>query len=202
MFLPALLTGRMFDLGYFKVPLLCASILLVVATFLVPQCTEYWQFLLCQGFAVGVSAIINLSPFSHCPRHYTLLTDRSHRKSCTLLCSQISCGVIFGPVMGIISHWFKRRRSFALGIIACGSSIGGTLFPIAFRNLTVRVGYVSTCISYSSQITHSAWIVLCVRFHWTMRIFGFILIFTLGVANLVRVISPFIPVYRFKLFVS
>lgn len=32
----------------------------------------------------------------------------------------------------------------ALGIIACGSSIGGTVFPIAFRNLVATVGYVPT----------------------------------------------------------
>lgn len=53
-FLPGLVTGRMFDIGYFKLPYLFASILLVVATFLVGECTKYWQFLLCQGFAIGV----------------------------------------------------------------------------------------------------------------------------------------------------
>lgn len=51
---PALLMGRLFDLGYFRGPYLISSIILVVATFLVAECTEYWQFLLCQGFAIGV----------------------------------------------------------------------------------------------------------------------------------------------------
>lgn len=45
----------MFDKGYFKGPLLCASALLVTGTFLIAECTEFWQFMLCQGIAVGVS---------------------------------------------------------------------------------------------------------------------------------------------------
>ncbi|EJD05764.1 MFS general substrate transporter [Fomitiporia mediterranea MF3/22] len=125
-FLPSIITGRLFDLGYFRLPLLLASCLMVIATFLTAQCTEYWQFLLCQGFAVGLAS-----------------------------------GVIFGPTIAVISHWFKRRRGLALGLIACGSSTGGTIFPIAFHNLVDKIG-----------------------FHWTMRVMGFILIGVLGVANL------------------
>lgn len=54
-FIPGLITGRLFDMGIFKVPLVIASVWLVMATFLVAECRTYWQFLLCQGFAVGVS---------------------------------------------------------------------------------------------------------------------------------------------------
>ena len=43
--------------------------------------------------------------------------------------------------MGIIAHWFKKRRSTALGIIAFSSSIGGMAFSLMFRNLVVTVGY-------------------------------------------------------------
>ncbi|KAJ6581826.1 major facilitator superfamily domain-containing protein [Mycena capillaripes] len=125
-FLPGLVTGRLFDLGYFKIPFLAASSLLVVSTFLVAQCTQYWHFLLCQGLATG-----------------------------------ICCGLIFGPTLGVIGHWFKRRRGLAMGFSAMGSSIGGTIFPIATHKLIPLVG-----------------------FPWTMRICAFILIFTLGFANL------------------
>lgn len=54
-FAPGLVTGRMFDKGYLKLPMSIASVILVVATFLTAQCTHYWHFLLCQGFATGVS---------------------------------------------------------------------------------------------------------------------------------------------------
>lgn len=43
--------------------------------------------------------------------------------------------------MSAIAHWFKNRRSTALGINAFSSSIGGTVFPAVFRNLLVTVGY-------------------------------------------------------------
>lgn len=125
-FVPGLVTGRMFDLGHLKVPLFIASVVFVVATFLVAQCTQYWHFLLCQGLVSG-----------------------------------LACGVIFGPMMGIIGHWFRRRRGLALGMTAIGSSMGGTIFPIASRNLINVVG-----------------------FPWTMRILGFIMLAALSVPNL------------------
>lgn len=54
-FLPAIFIGRLFDLGHFRVLFLSSSALLVGATFLVAQCTQYWHFLLCQGIAVGAA---------------------------------------------------------------------------------------------------------------------------------------------------
>ncbi|KAJ7496834.1 major facilitator superfamily domain-containing protein [Mycena latifolia] len=125
-FIPAVISGHYFDRGHFRVPFLVASAGLVVATFLVAQCTQYWHFLLCQGFLVGISA-----------------------------------GILFGPVGAIIAHWFKKKRGLASGILAAGSSVGGTLFPIVARNL-----------------------IPCVGFQWTLRIMGFILLCSLGVANL------------------
>ncbi|KAH9958351.1 major facilitator superfamily domain-containing protein [Russula dissimulans] len=120
-FFPALVVGHLFDLGHLHVPVGLASINLVLCTFLIAGCREFWHFLLCQGLGVG-----------------------------------ISCGVIFGPVMSIIAHWFNRRRSTALGFIAFASSIGGIVFPVAFQH----------------------------RFKWSMRIIAFTLMFVLGIANL------------------
>ncbi|KAJ7117707.1 MFS general substrate transporter [Mycena epipterygia] len=128
-FLPALVIGRLFDLGYFKIPFFAASCLLVLSTFLVAECTQYWHFILCQGLATG-----------------------------------LACGTIFGPTLGVLGHWFKRKRGLAVGFSAMGSSIGGTIFPIATHKLIPLVG-----------------------FPWTMRICAFILIFTLGFANLTLV---------------
>ncbi len=42
--------------------------------------------------------------------------------------------------MSTIAHWFKKRRGTALGVVAFASSLGGTLFPVVFRNLTDIVG--------------------------------------------------------------
>ncbi|KAK0463531.1 MFS general substrate transporter [Desarmillaria tabescens] len=124
-FLPGIFVGRLFDLGYFHTILLSCSALLILATFLTAQCTAYWQFLLCQGFVVGLAS-----------------------------------GGIFGPTMAVIAHWFKKKRGMALGLVAIGSSIGGTVIPIMARNLIPRIG-----------------------FSWTMRVIGFVLLTTLCLAN-------------------
>ncbi|KAF8227102.1 MFS general substrate transporter [Tricholoma matsutake] len=125
-FLPGILVGRLFDLGYFRTLFLSSSAVLVVSTFLVAQCNQYWQFLLCQGIAAG-----------------------------------LACGGIFGPTTSIISHWFSRKRGLAMGLVAVGSSLGGTIIPITAHNLIPILG-----------------------FQWTMRIIGFILLFVLTMANL------------------
>jgi len=125
-FFPGLVTGRLFDIGYFKIPYFFGSCLLIVCTFLIAECEVYWQFFLVQGLGIG-----------------------------------LGCGITFGPALAIVSHWFSKRRGLALGFTAVGSSVGGTVFPIVAQNLIPQVG-----------------------FKWTMRVFGFMLILILGVANL------------------
>ncbi|KAF5387456.1 hypothetical protein D9757_007767 [Collybiopsis confluens] len=88
--------GRLFDLGYFHSILFISSAILIIATFCIPECKEFWHFLLCQGFATG-----------------------------------LACGALFGPIAAVLAMWFKKRRSLALGLFATGSSLGGTVIPIA-----------------------------------------------------------------------
>ncbi|KAF9053323.1 major facilitator superfamily domain-containing protein [Panaeolus papilionaceus] len=130
---PALFSGRLLDLGYFRGLFAAGTVLVVTATLLVAQCTEYWQFLLCQGIAIG-----------------------------------LGCGLCFGPTLGIVGHWFLKRRGLALGLTAVGSSIGGTIYPISSRLLIPNVG-----------------------FPWTMRIMAFINLAALGIANIT--LTPRLP---------
>ncbi|KAL0571917.1 hypothetical protein V5O48_010048 [Marasmius crinis-equi] len=125
-FLPGLLTGRMFDIGIFKIPFAIASVIIVASCFIIAECTKYWHFLLVQGIVLGIAA-----------------------------------GTVFGPAMGVIGHWFKKRRGLALGITSTGASVGGTVIPIAARRLIEEVG-----------------------FKWTMRIIGFMLLVVMTVPNL------------------
>jgi MFS family permease len=46
------------------------------------------------------------------------------------------------PTTAVISHWFKARRGLAMGLMAVGSSFGGTIIPIMSRNLIPLIGYV------------------------------------------------------------
>jgi hypothetical protein len=69
-FFPALVAGRLFDLGYVRGTLIFASINLVACTFSIAECNQFWQLLLCQGFGIGVSLQKSPSPLtssSNCP---------------------------------------------------------------------------------------------------------------------------------------
>ncbi|KAI6097980.1 MFS general substrate transporter [Pisolithus croceorrhizus] len=125
-FLPGLLTGRLFDLGHFKIPFFTASCGLIACTFLTAECKQYWQFFLVQGLFTGLFG-----------------------------------GIIYAQAMSVVPHWFSKKKGTALGIVSIGSSLGGILFPTAGQNLLPLVG-----------------------FKWTVRVFGFMMLVALGIANL------------------
>ncbi|KAL7622145.1 hypothetical protein AAE478_007647 [Parahypoxylon ruwenzoriense] len=61
------------------------------------------------------------------------------------------CGAMFVPSIAIVQNYFSTRSALANAIASSGSSIGGIVYPILFRQLHDRVG-----------------------FPWTVRIFAFI----------------------------
>lgn len=58
--------------------------------------------------------------------------------------SQVAAGIIFLPAVSSVSHWFRLRRATALGILACGSSIGGVAYPLLLNKCFKRVGFAWT----------------------------------------------------------
>ncbi|KAF9045397.1 major facilitator superfamily domain-containing protein [Panaeolus papilionaceus] len=42
----------------------------------------------------------------------------------------IAVGAMYIPSLGIIAHYFQKRRSLALGLATTGSGVGGAVFPI------------------------------------------------------------------------
>ena len=75
--------------------------------------------------------------------------------------------------MGIV----HRRRNLAFGIVAAGTSIGGTVFPLIAGSLLPRVGYVFLFPLF--EYFNPKY-----RFKWTMRIIAFILLALMIMANL------------------
>ncbi|KAK7202415.1 MFS general substrate transporter [Myxozyma melibiosi] len=53
----------------------------------------------------------------------------------------IGCGLFFVPSVAVIPQYFTTRRSFALGIAASGSSVGGVIYPIIFHKLRPLLGF-------------------------------------------------------------
>ena len=44
-------------------------------------------------------------------------------------------GLLFTPTVALVSTYFDKNRTIALGVCACGAPIGGVIFPIVSINL-------------------------------------------------------------------
>lgn len=83
------------------------------------------------------------------------------------LCIGVGTGCLAILSVGVPSMWFDTRLPLANGLAACGSGVGGVLFPIVFRRLNAAVG-----------------------FGWAVRVIGFIALATLGFANVTMRMPP------------
>ncbi|KAH9951120.1 MFS general substrate transporter [Amylocystis lapponica] len=81
-------------------------------------------------------------------------------------------GLLYFPVVSLLSQWFVRRRGLAGGIIFAGSGVGGFVFPFILNALLVHVG-----------------------FRWTLRIWALAMLVVSGIALLG--VGPRIPAPRF-----
>ena len=100
------ITGPLYDSGYFYILILTGSALIVVGFMTLSACTSYWQVLLAQAFCIGLGN-----------------------------------GCLYIPSVAIIPQYFSSRRPIATALAASGSSLGGVLYPIIFRQLQPRIGF-------------------------------------------------------------
>jgi hypothetical protein len=102
------------DLGHLHGPLICAGIVQVTAIFLTAQCKEYWQFVLCQGLALGVRAVLSLlARLYWCSRSgilgyrlfqfFSVIASRLLSRHETL--TQLGAGFGFGPTLAVVAQW-------------------------------------------------------------------------------------------------
>ncbi|KAL2000081.1 hypothetical protein VTN02DRAFT_3570 [Thermoascus thermophilus] len=99
-------TGPLFDAGYFRALLTFGTIMMSFGLMMTSISTEYWHFMLAQGVCVGLAS-----------------------------------GCLFVPSVAVLPQYFKKRRAFANGLAASGSSIGGVIYPIMFHKLQERIGF-------------------------------------------------------------
>ena len=49
--------------------------------------------------------------------------------------------IVYSPATAISGHWFLKKRSTAVGIIVCGSGLGGVVYPVFLKNLFDRMSF-------------------------------------------------------------
>ncbi|KAL4861278.1 hypothetical protein BDV12DRAFT_208164 [Aspergillus spectabilis] len=57
------------------------------------------------------------------------------------ICSAIGTSCLFSPATNCVISWFHKKRAFAVGIVAGGSSLGGVIFPIMINHLIRNIGF-------------------------------------------------------------
>jgi MFS family permease len=57
------------------------------------------------------------------------------------VCVGLGNGCLFCPTISLVSTYFAKRRSLALGFVACGSATGGLVFPAMVQQLLPKVGF-------------------------------------------------------------
>ncbi|KAJ5804976.1 hypothetical protein N7474_010863 [Penicillium riverlandense] len=57
------------------------------------------------------------------------------------ICFGLGMGFAFVGSVGVVSHWFHKRRSLVNGIVAAGSGIGGLTYSLAVNAMISSLGY-------------------------------------------------------------
>lgn len=106
-------------------------------------------------FLLGsVFQVLGIFSSSFCTQYWQLFLAQG-------ICIGLGNSCLFCPAMTTVSTYFDKKRMLAIGIVACGSSTGGLIFPAMVRQLLPTVG-----------------------FPWTIRAIGFVQLVGLLVANL------------------
>ncbi|WEJ97485.1 hypothetical protein PSN45_005038 [Yamadazyma tenuis] len=53
----------------------------------------------------------------------------------------LGASLIFCCNIGVLSHWFLKRRGQAIGTSYLGGALGGALFPVMYRSLFPQIGF-------------------------------------------------------------
>jgi len=70
--------------------------------------------------------------------------DCSPRRSLMLshgLCIGIGMGLIFCPALSLFPTYFSRKRSIAIGFVASGTTVGGTIVAAIFQTAVPQIGF-------------------------------------------------------------
>ncbi|KAJ3808529.1 MFS general substrate transporter [Lentinula aff. lateritia] len=95
----------------------------------------YFKIMTVMGSAIYVFSIFMVS-IAHTDKYYQLFLSQG-------LTAGIGAGLVYVPVMAVQTHYWRRLRPVAMGIVITGSSVEGIIFPIMLNRLITnpRVGF-------------------------------------------------------------
>ncbi|SPC61359.1 related to Monocarboxylate transporter [Ustilago sp. UG-2017b] len=96
MFAPAVVAGRLFDLGLFRPLFAVGCVLLVFSQMMLSLCTDYYQLFLAQGLGLGLGFGLVFNLAINCPAHYF---NRRRGLALGLVASGSSTGGIVFPIL-------------------------------------------------------------------------------------------------------
>ena len=67
-----------------------------------------------------------------------------------ILMGLLGNSALFVPLLANITHWFDRRRGLAVGIVATGQGVAGTIWIPVFTQVTEAVGWRTTFLYYGA----------------------------------------------------
>ncbi|KAL0569490.1 hypothetical protein V5O48_012472 [Marasmius crinis-equi] len=150
-FITGMLYGRLFDKGYYRSMLTISSLLVIVATFLVAECKVYWQFVLCQGVAIGLGNggiySVNVPIIAH-------WFERRRGLAIGLVTAGAAAGGVFFPIVIRVMlprvgfQWCMRIIGFILlAMLGLGNLLLKTRLPpskIRLRERSLRQIFLSS----------------------------------------------------------
>lgn len=114
-----ILTGPLFDLGYFRTMLLAGAFIETLAVFLLSLCTKYWQVVLTQAIMIGLGDSLLYMPG-------LALVGRSFKKHRAAAMAVATCGApIGGIVFTLVFQQLITRLSFGATVRVLGYIILG-----------------------------------------------------------------------------
>lgn len=142
--------GRFLDAGYHRTLIITGSVLVTLGSFLISVSAggggygegNYGLIWFTQGLLSGLGMACFFVTSSQG------MSSRSCSKKSIVLTDRIL----------VVATWFRKKKGFAIGIVASGASIAGLLYPMMLKFLIPKVGF-NNAQRYTSTLTAATCII-------------------------------------------
>ena len=77
------------------------------------------------------------------------------------ICAGIGAGMLYVPSYAVVGHYFLKRRTLVMSIVASGSSLGAVLHPIMLNNTFEKLGF-GTAVRASAGLVSGMLLIACI----------------------------------------